>query len=59
MSITRKVHAHGELFWWLILLGLATALTGVLAREARGTRVGGLVSVALVHEHAEPSWDNE
>ncbi len=38
MSITRKMHAHGELLWWLVLLIVATALTCVLAREAHGVR---------------------
>ena len=53
MSITRKVHAHGELFWWLILSLMAVALTCVLAREAHGTRVGGSVPVAIV------AWTSE
>ena len=53
MSITRKVHAHGELFWWLILLVLAVTLTCVLAREAHGTRAGGPVPVAVV------AWTSE
>ena len=38
MPTTRKVYAHGELFWWLALLASAVVLLGVLAREARGTR---------------------
>ncbi len=39
MLSTRKLHAHGELYWWLILVTLATALMSVLAREARGERL--------------------
>ncbi len=38
MPTTRKVYAHGELFWWLALLASAVVLLSVLAREARGTR---------------------
>ncbi len=40
MLLTRKLHGHGELYWWLILLTLATTLMSFLAREARGDRWG-------------------
>lgn len=47
MSITHKVHAHGELLWWLLLLALATALTGVLARKAHGYGLSESVPIAV------------
>lgn len=34
MAISRKVHAHGDALWWLILLVLAATLTSVLTRVA-------------------------
>jgi hypothetical protein len=37
MGIARKLHAHGELAWWLVLI-LAAVLTGLLARQAGGMR---------------------
>ncbi len=36
MLLTHKLHAHGDLYWWLLLLSLATALMSFLAREAHG-----------------------
>ena len=58
MSITHKVHAHGELLWWLILLAVAAALTGVLTREAHGNGLGNSVPVAMTvwSAEAEANW---
>ena len=56
MSITHKVHAHGELLWWLILLSVAAALTGVLAREAHGSELSDSVPVATAVWSAETHW---
>ena len=68
MLSTRKLHAHGELYWWLILVTLATALMSVLAREARGepwgqsglrppacsTRSDGPVATIYARRHEQP-----
>jgi hypothetical protein len=34
MTFGRKIHAHGDVIWWLILLILATVLTFVLPAVA-------------------------